>query len=336
MKNWKQLTEQEQFAILFDLLRNKNIINNAVEKDYWVSMVLRAIFSLPYADSLVFKGGTSLSKGWGLIERFSEDVDLAIDRQYLGFAEIETKRQQSKLRKESKRFIDGTFATDLEHKLKEFGLTEHCHLVVPQTSVSDLDPVAVFVKYHSILKDKNPYIQEWVKVEISCRSLMEPSEMIKMRSIIEDAYPNDEFSWPEFAVPTVIPGRTFLEKIFLLHEEFNRPNGCTHLERITRHIYDVVQMMNQPFANESINNPALYQDIVAHRKQFTAWSGLDYTSHAPHTISFVPPAHIDTQLRNDYQQMQLGFIYANAPSFDEMMAQLKALQDRFRKVEWGK
>lgn len=88
------------------MAESKGIVDNAVEKDYWVSMVLRAIFTLPYATAFVFKGGTSLSKGWSLIERFSEDIDLAIDRQYLGFTTVDTKNQRTKLRKDSKKFID--------------------------------------------------------------------------------------------------------------------------------------------------------------------------------------------------------------------------------------
>ena len=163
---------------------------------------------------------------------------------------------------------------------------------------------------------------------------MEPSEQIEMRSMIEDAYPDEDFSLPIFAVPTVVPGRTFLEKVFLLHEEFNRPNGCTHIERITRHMYDIVKMMDKPFAMEAMQNVQLYKDIVAHRNKFTAWSGLDYTTHLPHTISFLPPESIKEALRDDYKQMQIGFIYANAPSFDEIMEQLHELQDRFRALEW--
>ena len=163
---------------------------------------------------------------------------------------------------------------------------------------------------------------------------MEPSEQIEMRSMIEDAYPNEEFSLPTFTVSTVVPGRTFLEKVFLLHEEFNRPNGCTHIERITRHMYDIVKMMDKPFAMEAMQNVQLYEDIVSHRKKFTAWSGLDYTSHLPHTISFLPPESIEDILRDDYKQMQIGFIYANAPSFDEIMERLSELQSRFRTLVW--
>ena len=332
---WTKLTKEEQLTILANVAENKGIVDNAVEKDYWVSMVLRAIFSLPYATAFVFKGGTSLSKGWGLIERFSEDIDLAIDPQYLGFTDIATKNQRTKLRKESKKFIDSTFALDIESRLKEFGLLECCKVIVPETSVSDLDPVVLFVEYDLMLQTKIHYIPERVKVEISCRSLMEPSEKIEMRSMIEDAYPDEEFSLPTFTVPTVIPGRTFLEKVFLLHEEFNRPNGCTHIERITRHMYDIVKMMDKPFAMEAMQNVQLYEDIVAHRKKFTAWSGLDYTTHLPHTISFLPPESIEDILQDDYKQMQIGFIYADAPSFDEILERLQELQDRFRALKWG-
>lgn len=334
--NFTKLIKEEQLTILANVAEDKGIVDNAVEKDYWVSMVLRTIFSLPYAAAFVFKGGTSLSKGWGLIERFSEDIDLAIDPQYLGFTNIETKSQRTKLRKGSKKFIDSIFAIDVKKRLKEFGLLECCNVLVPETSVSDLDPAVLFVEYNSVLKTKMQYIPERVKVEISCRSLMEPSEDVEMRSMIEDAYPDEDFSSPVFSVPTVVPGRTFLEKIFLLHEEFNRPNGCTHIERITRHMYDVVKMMDKPFAIEAINNKTLYEDIVAHRRVFTAWSGLDYATHRPHSISFVPPANIDAVLRNDYKQMQMGFIYADAPSFDDIMERMKELQERFRKLEWDK
>ena len=150
--NFTKLTKEEQLTILANVAEDKGIVDNAVEKDYWVSMVLRAIFSLPYAAAFVFKGGTSLSKGWGLIERFSEDIDLAIDPQYLGFTNIETKSQRTKLRKDSKKFIDGSFALDVETRLKEFGLSESCKVIVPETSVSDLDPVVLFVEYNSVLQ----------------------------------------------------------------------------------------------------------------------------------------------------------------------------------------
>ena len=333
MVAWTQLSIEERQTILTNIAEDKGIVENAVEKDYWVSMVLRSIFSLPYSDALVFKGGTSLSKGWNLIERFSEDIDLAIDRKFLGFGEELNKSQRDKLRRKSKQFICDTLSHDLESKLAEYGVLDNCKVIVPETPISDLDPVVLFVEYNTVLSRAISYIPERVKIEISCRSLMEPFEKIAMRSMVEDAYPDEEFAMPSVDVPTVVPGRTFLEKIFLLHEEFTRPGGCARIERLTRHMYDIVKMMDKPFAIEAMNNRTMYNEIVAHRKAFTAWSGLDYSTHNPETISFVPPVEIDSLLRNDYEQMKYGFIYEDAPTYEYLLERLKELQDKFRDLK---
>ena len=334
MTPWTKLSIEERLTILTNIAEEKGIVENAVEKDYWVSMVLRSIFSLPYADALVFKGGTSLSKGWNLIERFSEDIDLAIDRKFLGFRDELNKSQRTKLRKESKKFICNTLAKDIEARLSEYGILAECKVVVPETPISDLDPVVLFVEYNTILTQEVDYIPERVKIEISCRSLIEPFEKVAMRSMIEDAYPEEDFSLAKVEVPTVLPGRTFLEKIFLLHEEFTRPGGCSRIERLTRHMYDIEKMMDKPFAAEAMNNQVMYNEIVAHRKAFTAWAGLDYATHSPQTISFVPPVVIEDVLRNDYEQMKYGFIYKDAPTYEHLIERLKALQQTFRQLEW--
>ena len=336
MTPWTKFSVEERLTILSNIADVKGIVENAVEKDYWVSMVLRSIFSLSYSDALVFKGGTSLSKGWNLIDRFSEDIDLAIDRRFLGFSNELNKSQRTKLRKESKKFICNTLANDIECKLAEYGIIDECKIVVPETSVSDLDPVVLFVEYNTVLSQTVNYIPERVKIEISCRSLIEPYEKIAMRSMIEDSYPNEVFAMPKVDVPTVLPGRTFLEKIFLLHEEFTRPGGCTHIERLTRHMYDIVKMMDKPFATDSMNNHIMYNEIVAHRKAFTAWSGLDYGTHNPQTIRIVPPMEIESILRNDYEQMKFGFIYKDAPDYDFLIMKLTELEQYFRNLPWSK
>lgn len=100
-------------------------------------------------------------------------------------------------------------------------------------------------------------------------------------------------------------------------------------------MYDVVKMMDKPFAIEAMNNKTLYKDIVAHRKKFTSWSGLDYATHMPSTINFVPPAQIKAKLQEDYRQMQIGFIYAEAPSFEEIMKKLMELQREINyRIHW--
>ena len=335
VKNWINLPLEEKYTILANIAEEKAIIDNAVEKDFWVSMVLKALFSSPYSDKLVFKGGTSLSKGWNLIKRFSEDCDLAIDRSFLGFDGELNKRQRTHLRKASKVFIENTLSKELESALNYWGLQGHFKINVPATTVSDKDPVEFFVEYDSCLPDKNPYIQEKVKVEVSCRSLFEPFELVPMRSMIENAYPDESFSSPKFKVPTVIAGKTFLEKVFLLHEEFNRPEGGTRLERLTRHMYDIEKMMDLEFSTKAMNNVKMYVEIVKHRQNFTAWRGLDYKLHKPATLSFVPPESLNTILKEDYRKMQEGFIYGESLSYEELISRLSLLQQRFRELTWN-
>jgi hypothetical protein len=332
-QSWVQLSLEEKQTILANIAEQESIVDNAVEKDFWVSMVLKAIFSLPCSKGLFFKGGTSLSKGWNLIERFSEDCDLAIDRAVLGFGKELNGAQRNKLRKKSKKFIDDTLVPALEKALNDLGLSGHFNVDNPPTKESDKDPAEFFIEYNSILPEKYPYIAERVKVEISCRSLTEPFELVGMRSMIEDAYPDEPFSEPPFEVPTVLPGRTFLEKVFLLHEEFNRPGGGTDVERLTRHLYDIEKMMDKTFAIEVMNNESLYSDIVEHRSKFTAWSGLDYQSHHPSNISFLPPETLSEALKDDYEKMLEGFIYGDDKlSYEKLIERIAVLQERFRNL----
>lgn len=333
--SWIHLPLDEKRTILSNIADEKAIKDNAVEKDFWVSMALKALFSLPYSDKLVFKGGTSLSKGWKLIERFSEDCDLAIDRKFLGFDGELTKKQRTCLRKASKIFIENTLSKDLDVALSALGLESHFKINMPPTLESDKDPVEFFVEYDSCLTDKDAYIPERVKIEISCRSLLEPFESVPMRSMIEDAYPDESFSSPKFNVPTVLVGKTFLEKVFLLHEEFNRPGGCNRLERLTRHMYDIEKMMDSDFAIQAMNNADMYMQIVKYRQNFTAWSGLDYKSHNPATLSFVPPECLNTVLNADYSKMQEGFIYGQSLSYEDLINRLSVLQRRFRELTWN-
>ncbi len=328
-QNWTSLTLEERQTILANVADMKGIVDNAVEKDFWVSMVLKTLFSLECSDGIIFKGGTSLSKCWGLISRFSEDCDLAIDRSVLGFGKELSGTQRNKLRKASKKFIDDTLVPELENALNQLNLSRHFRLVNPPTKESDKDPVEFFIEYDSILPEKNPYIAERVKVEISCRSLTEPFERVEINSMIEEAYPDASFSKKSFTVPTVLPGKTFLEKVFLLHEEFNR-SGEAKVERLTRHFYDLEKMMDKEFAIKAMNDEMLYSDIVEHRSKFTSWSGFDYKTHHPSSISFLPPDNLKEVLKDDYEKMREGFIYGEKLSYEDLMKRLNILQERFR------
>lgn len=172
----------------------------AIEKDWWVSVTLKALFQTDCAESLIFKGGTSLSKGWGLIERFSEDIDLAISHSFFGVNKS-NKSQRDKLRKLSRAYIQSTLSGQLDERLKAMGITGYqieniTHTENRQGELvpidSDKDPTVILLHYDSLLSRKIDYIPPRVKIEISCLSMDEPVEEREIRSLICETFPDDD------------------------------------------------------------------------------------------------------------------------------------------------
>lgn len=191
--NFIDLSKEDRLDILDRVSSELNIRQREViEKDWWVTAVLRAMFGLPYADHLSFKGGTSLSKCWHLIDRFSEDIDVAIDREYLGFTGTLSKTQISdKLRRTACSFVRETMQHDLAEQLYQNGISKEKFKVnVDITPISTTDPEVININYDSVLSfsidgaDGNQYVLPKVKVEVSGRSMSEPVQEIALDSMI--------------------------------------------------------------------------------------------------------------------------------------------------------
>lgn len=336
MSTWQQLNKNDRVAILQQIQDKEHIYALAVEKDWWVTIILKALFHTSCAEALSFKGGTSLSKAWGLIDRFSEDVDLAISHHYFGI-EKTNKNQRDKLRKQSRKFIVEQLANELEHALLKMGVRDF-HLE-PVTTIqtaeglrpidSDKDPTIINVKYRSVLNSSLPYILPQVKIEISCLLMEEPVDEKEISSIIYRHFPSQD-SDNLVRIPTVVPTRTFLEKVFLLHEEFQRQHPRSH--RMSRHLYDIERLMDSPYGQAALDDMALYDAIVHHRSVYNAIKGVDYATHHPSTINFIPPQEIIADWEKDYETMKHSFIYGNSPSFSQLIERMKELTIRFRNV----
>ena len=311
-----------------------------VEKDVWVTAVLRALFCLPYANHLSFKGGTSLSKCWHLINRFSEDIDIAIDREFLGFGGTLSKTQISdKFRRAACAFVRKTMQSNLTKQLYQYGISkEKFEVNVDITPVTTTDPEVININYDSMLSfsingmDGNQYILPKVKVEVSGRSMSEPVKEIALNSIIDQIYPEAPFVEQKFMVRAVLPERTFLEKVFLLHEELAKPKGLIRVERMSRHMYDIGQILKTPIAERAINDKDLYRQVVEHRRIFIGLRGFDYDTLYPATLNIVPSASIIEQWKTDYDNMRLYMIYGESMSFEELINNLKDLNDRVKKL----
>ena len=333
--NFVQLSEQTKTNVFMETATRKAIPSVAVEKDWWVTTILRALFSLPYAENLSFKGGTSLSKCWNLIERFSEDIDIAVNREYLGFVGVLSKTQISdRLRRAACSFTREVLQFDLKNKLKANGINSNLFFVnVNITPITTTDPEIIEIIYQSLFDD-NDYIKPVIKIEVSGRSMNEPLQPIKLQSFVDEAFINTSFVNPPFDVNAVVPQRTFIEKICLLHEEFAKRQESMRIERLSRHLYDLAQIMNTPIAQEALNNEQLYNSVIEHRRVFVGLKDFDYSTLAPKTIIITPPGNIIQQWKIDYEIMQKTMIYGNSLSFAELINKIRQLNEMINQLNW--
>jgi predicted nucleotidyltransferase component of viral defense system len=285
---------------------------------------------MKYADVLVFKGGTSLSKGWNLIQRFSEDIDLALDREFLGFTGELSKSDIKRLRRKSYQFITEIFTEELKNKFAELGF-ENVTIKYREVENHDQDPLIIEI-YYPTQTANDSYLKPAVLVEVGSRSLKEPFTQRSFGTIISEVFSDKPFSDKPISIPVVNPERTFLEKIFLLHEEFQKPQEKIRVERLSRHLYDIEKLSQTEYAEKALQDTELYNTIVRHREKFTPISGIDYANHTPDKISFIPPDTILKAWQQDYETMAQTMIYDNPLPFNELINRLTELQKRINTI----
>ena len=307
----------------------------AIEKDWWVTVTLKALFQTDCREALIFKGGTSLSKGFNIIERFSEDIDLAIGHSFFGI-EKTSKSQREKLRKTARAYIHETLSVQLDARLKEMGITGYSIENITQVQDkngewkaidSDKDPTVILLHYPSIVEETISYIPPRVKIEISCLSMDEPTEEREIRSLIGESF-EDEDTDAGSRIRTVVPTRTFLEKLFLLAEEFQKEKPRS--VRMSRHLYDLEKLMDTAYGREALADRSLYDAIVEHRKAYYALKYVNYDLHAPATIDFMLPEQAREAWKADYTNMRRFFIYGQSLEFDALMQRMRELNERIR------
>lgn len=326
LQEWFKLTDQNRLNIFLNTSKQKELSISAVEKDWWVVQTLSIIFSMEYANVLIFKGGTSLSKGWNLIQRFSEDIDLALDREFLGFSGEVTKSDIKKLRRKSYQFITEVFTGELKNKFAELGF-KNVSVKYGEVENHDQDPLIIEI-YYPTLTNSNNYLKPAVLVEVGSRSLKEPFTQRTFGTIVSEVFADRPFADKAITIPVVNPERTFLEKIFLLHEEFQKPLDKIRVERLSRHLYDIEKLSQTEYAEVALHDTELYNTIVKHRERFTPISDIDYVNHSPDKIKFIPPDTILKDWQQDYETMTQTMIYDNPLPFDELIKRLTELQKR--------
>ena len=345
MSKWIDFSIDERKAMIQGVVDAMHIDETAAEKDWWVTAVLYALFRTRPAEYLLFKGGTSLSKGWKIIERFSEDIDLALGRDFflneknLSCANCTSNTQIHNLREKAQDYIFGELEEELKEKLTALGLDVKVFAEnempdengEPRMVPHDKDPSVIYVQYPSIYNSNATYAKPTIMIEISVLSMDEPYEMMRISSLVEQVYNGEDVDSDIVqTIKTVCPTRTFLEKAFLLCEEYQKKEPRTY--RMSRHFYDLDKLSHTDHADKALNDPDLYYKIVEHRKKFYHVGSVDYDKELPSAIMIVPKEDLIPKFEQDYNAMRQYFIYGESLEFANLLKSIETLQEKFRNV----
>ncbi len=304
-----------------------------IEKDYWVCFILNYLFnSCEYKDAFAFKGGTSLSKCFSLINRFSEDIDLILDWTVLGYEKDEpwferSKTKQDKFNKESnsktEKFLENVLLGIMKKDLKEL-IDDKFDLYLDAD-----DKQTIHFEYPRIFKSE--YLVDSVRLEIGSLAAWTPSEDASIKPYILDFYPK-LFDGNEIIVKTVSPERTFWEKATILHHEANRPSNLKIPIRYARHYYDMYQIANSEYKDTSFNKVSLLEKVATFKRKFYPRKWAKYEEANIEKLRLVPDEYRFKEIEEDYNNMQEMF-FDNFPSFEEIITELKILEREIHEIK---
>ena len=317
---------------LFELTGTKRGIPAAlIEKDFWVCWILDKIFTNEnLSKGIVFKGGTTLSKVFNVIERFSEDIDLIIDWRVLNTEspdKVRSNKRQSKyideLREAARIYIEEQFYPALSSLL---GST--C-----EVSIDGDKPLNIGIRYpvsFPVSSTENTYNRSEVLLETGPVAESEPYDSFTITSYAAEEFP-DKFNKPTIQVKSLKAERTFWEKATILHVEAHRSADKTVPVRYSRHYYDMMSLANSEIKNRAFADIDLLERVVRFKDKFyhSAWA--NYQTAVIGTFKLVPPDHVRNALKSDYDDMKI-MIFGDTPTFDEIMASIEVLETEINQL----
>jgi predicted nucleotidyltransferase component of viral defense system len=340
------LTTSERIELFLESANKRGVRREIIEKDFWVCWTLKQLFQLTdLGRHLIFKGGTSLSKIFHAIQRFSEDIDISIDRAYLGF-EGEKDPENIASRTKQKKTIN---------QLRDICRTKVNEEILPQLIAAgeqilgpredgnqqlwsitpydkDPDGQSLVFAYPTQAEEgfieENPYMKPSVLIEFGARADHWPAEEFPIKPYAAEDFPQ-YFKEPSHTLKVLAAERTFWEKATLLHSEYHRPEEKATADRISRHYYDLHELTKSEFADRSLAQLNLLKHVVEHKKIFFARASDDYDQALSGHLHLVPvEARLDA-LRRDYDKMKRDrMFFGEAPTLEEILESLEELEAR--------
>jgi hypothetical protein len=319
-----------------------------IEKDFWVCWTLDVLFNQLNQDNprLLFKGGTSLSKAFGLISRFSEDIDITVFRGDLGqqasVAELEAlsgKKRQARLdsiKTACREYIGGSLLQQIERiardTSKAAGLDPQSLRVEPDDEDSDRQSLLIW--YPSIAPGHEEYIRRAIKIESGAKSALDPHQSVTVTPYVAADMP--AIALAARNITTVAAERTFWDKVIILHgiRRWFERRGILRYEgqRVSRHYYDLYRMMQFPVALRASIDFELATDCARHAQLFFGSPDLDLKTAHPGAFALAPTDQMHDALRRDYRRMS-GMIIGEVPAFEQVIDSVKQLEARINKSE---
>ncbi len=328
------LDASERAGILNTKAPELGLAPKVLEKDIWVCWTLRTLFEIQGAPRMAFKGGTSLSKVFSAIQRFSEDVDVTIDYrtledEYDPFG-VNASRNKTKEFSERLRKAVATKAKELIVPALEVAASSNFGKGTVKVRIDGSDGEKVRVAYPSALDSEQSYVAEEVLIEFGGRNVVDPNESHTIKSYL-DGIPNLEF--PTAHVIVLSPERTFWEKATLIHAECHRPEGKALPSRLSRHWYDLDQLAASSIGNAALGNRKLLEDVVRIKEVFYRRGWTNHKACLQGQLRLVPDQHTLDAIRADFSKMiRAGMFYEKAPHFDRILRRLGALERAINQV----
>jgi predicted nucleotidyltransferase component of viral defense system len=323
------LSKNEQSQILRSLSMNRNINRNAIvlEKDIWICWALEFLFKMPNSLPMAFKGGTSLSKAFRIIERFSEDLDITIDYKAFncedpfsdGVSKTRIKNISDQLKLKVSEYLKNSILPYFERII-----SEQFKETPPTMSLGD-DGETLFLNYPSAIERQGGYIRDAIKLEFGGRNITIPSDMQIIKADISDHI--KDLSFPSTEVRVLSPQKTYWEKITLIHYECNRLPPKDNADRISRHWYDIAMLANHNIGNEAAANRALLNEVIKVKKIFYNSSFAKYDDCLSGNLRLIPDDNLLKRLEKDFNAMlDNKMFYGEQPSFNSIISDIQKLE----------
>ncbi len=326
MINVARFSDNDKRILFRNTAHKMGLNDTVVEKDFWVCFTLNYLFHRsPWMDFITFKGGTSLSKAFNLINRFSEDIDLILDWRILGYGKDEPWEQRSNTKQDAfnkeaniraEIFLNEIFCLAIRKDLsQELG----CEVNI---KMDEKEKQTVIFSYPKLFT--NTRILQVIRLEIGALAAWTPAMTAEITPYAAKYYP-DIFRQKSTSILTVAPERTFWKKATILHHEANRPEHLEMPQRYSRHYYDVYRMADSPVKESAFSQLDLLKKVVNFKMKFYPRAWAKYPEAVPGTLKLIPAEYRFAALKADYEAMK-DMLFGDVPEFETVIAGVRELE----------